>query len=82
MSKRESFKRPVDEGREGAYANMKNDGDRFGKEAIVKGGEMRVKNGAKVSLCGDEDGGKDVFAITDDTSLTGGGKRSGRGKGD
>lgn len=69
VSERKVFKGEVDEGGKEMYAEMGNDGDNFGKEGFVEGGEMEVGNGADVFVCGDEIGEKNVFAISEKTWL-------------
>lgn len=72
MSESEDFKREVDEEGEGVYTDKENDGDGSGEVVIEEGGETGVrKKIAKVSVCGDELGEEDVFAIVNKTWLTG-----------
>lgn len=42
------------------HADMRNDGDSFGKEEIVEGGEVGVKTSAKEFVYVDEVGEEDV----------------------
>lgn len=62
------------------YAKMRNDGDGFGREEIVKGRRMGVKVGAKAFFSGDELRDEDVFAIKYEIRLTNGGRKVGDGR--
>lgn len=46
-------------------------GDSFGREEIIKEGELGVKTGAKKFACDDEVGEEAAIALTEETLLTG-----------
>lgn len=71
VSERESFKREIDDSREGVYADMGNDEDGFRREEIVEGKEMGVSTSAKTLLCADGVGEEALFAVTHEIWLPG-----------
>lgn len=75
-SEKEVLKRETDGREEKMYVDLKSDGDRFGKEEIEKTEEMSLNICGKIYVCDDRLGEKNLFAITDDTLLTIGGKKS------
>lgn len=81
VGQREVVSREVDEGGEGLYVDMRNDGDGFRKEGIVEEEKVGVRIGAKLLVCGDEVRKEDVSAITNETWLTGGSGGLGTKKG-
>lgn len=57
---------------------MESVGETFEREEILEEREMRVSTVAKGSVCGDGVGEKNVFGITDATSLESRRQRSGK----
>lgn len=70
LSKGEGFKIEVDKRGEGVYADVRSDRGGLRREEIVEEGEMGVRIGTKVAVCGDEVGEENVLVVTDATSLT------------
>lgn len=68
---KEVSNREIHEEREGMYAKLGNNRDGFRNHDNAEGRELRAKIGAKVAACDDEAGKKNVFAMTDETGLTG-----------
>lgn len=52
------------------HADVRYDGHGSRKEEIVERGEMTVSVGAKISVCEDELGERDVYVITHEAWLT------------
>lgn len=54
VTRRETFKKKVSKEEKIVDANMRNDGDAFRREEILKREEMGLRTGAKALACGDE----------------------------
>lgn len=57
--------------RKGMHADMSSHRDCSGRENSVEGQQMSVKIGAKGTVCGDDVEQEDLFAVMDETRLTG-----------
>lgn len=68
-SRREVFKREIDEEGEEVYAEMEADRDCFQRKEILQGGETGVRTVAKVFVCVDIVGEEDVFVVAGETWL-------------
>lgn len=69
-SERGVFNRGIDERGKGTNADTECDGDVFGGEKTVKGGEMGLGISAKVFACSDEVEKEEIFSMTDESWLT------------
>lgn len=62
-NERNIFKRVAGKGEERAQANIENDADDFGREALLERREVGVVIGANPSICGNFVSEGDLFAV-------------------